>query len=69
MVLLYLPGGPASQLSSFFFFASALVSDVLLIRLSLVLAYCWLLIAAALGLPKWPGMEPSGGLALDTLIW
>ena len=43
MVLIYKPSGPAGQLANLCFYAAALVSDVLLIRLFLVLAYVWLL--------------------------
>jgi hypothetical protein len=38
MVTVLRPGGPIAQLSSLSFFLSALVSDVLLIRLCLVVA-------------------------------
>lgn len=65
----FLPIGPAGQLANASFLVAALVSDVLLIRLFLCLAYLWLLISASLGLPKWPSMEPTGGLAADTLTW
>lgn len=43
MVQVYLPSGPAGQLANLFFYTAALVSDVLLIRLFLCLAYIWLL--------------------------
>lgn len=43
MVAVLRPGGPIAQLSSLFFFLSALVSDVLLIRLCLVVANACLL--------------------------
>ncbi|KAL4430842.1 hypothetical protein ABPG75_006098 [Micractinium tetrahymenae] len=68
-MVVYLPGGPAAQLANLSFFLAALVSDVLLIRFFLVSAYLWLLVSACLGLPKWPAMESTGGLAVDTIIW
>lgn len=44
----FLPTGPAGQLANLSFFLAALVSDVLLIRLFLVLAYLWLTVCECL---------------------
>lgn len=49
---------------------SALVSaDILLIRFFLCLAYIWLLVNAALGFPRWPAMDSTGGIAVDGITW
>ena len=52
------------QLCNLSFLLAALVSDVLLIRLFLSLAYIFLLTAAALGLPKWPDAASTGYISV-----
>lgn len=60
--------GTWGTLSSFFFFMAAVFSDLLLIRLTLTLAYVFLLIAAFMGMPAevW---GPSGWLPVGTVVW
>jgi hypothetical protein len=56
-----------AQFASFWFFCAAIFGDILLIRLSLTLAYLFLLITASLGYPSW--VSGYRGLALDGVIW
>ncbi len=52
------------------FLMSALVSaDILLIRFFLCLAYIFLLVNAALGFPRWPAMDYTGGISVDSITW
>ena len=51
MVTFMTPGSFLSQLINFFFLASGLFNDVLIIRLCLTFAYGFLLVNALLGLP------------------
>lgn len=54
---------------SFCFFLSGMFGDLLLIRLCLVGAYVWLLIAAAVGYPIWPDTLNAGWISLDGIVW
>jgi hypothetical protein len=65
----YLPAGPLGQLSNASFFFAAVFGDVLLIRLFLSLAYIFLFASAFLGQPRWPMVEYTGGVFLDSVIW
>ncbi|PSC68883.1 expressed protein isoform D [Micractinium conductrix] len=73
MVRVFLPSGPAGQLANLSFLLADLVSGtsahVLLIRFFLCCAYIWLIVSGVLGLPRWPGMESTGNLAVDTICW
>ncbi|GAB4819341.1 hypothetical protein N2152v2_006387 [Parachlorella kessleri] len=57
------------QLGSFFFLASALFHDLLVIRVCLLLAYVWMLTAAATGYPIWPGIANPGVIGVDGIVW
>jgi len=66
-------GTPASiwgQLANFFFCMAGLTSDLLVVRLSLLVAYSFLLVQGATGYPFWGSVvaEPHF-VALDTLLW
>ena len=63
------PAGIFSQISNASFFFAALFGDILLVRLFLSLAYIFLLVAALLGQPRWPGVDSTGIIFLDTAIW
>ena len=64
------PGSLLSQFANFFFLASGLFNDLLIIRLCLVFAYGFLFIIALMGLPGW-GDSPlwTGRMAIDILVW
>ncbi|PSC72441.1 Transcriptional Crp Fnr family [Micractinium conductrix] len=57
------------QLGSFCFLLSGLFGDLLLIRLSLVMAYLWMLTAAATGYPIWPNVSNPGFIGVDGITW
>jgi len=63
------PAGPIGQLGSASFFFAAVFGDVLLIRLFLSLANIYLFASAFLGQPRWPSVESTGGIFLDSVIW
>lgn len=63
------PDAPPPLQSSLFFLLSGFFGDLLLIRLCLLLAYCWLLVAAATGFPTWPHALNAGWIGLDGIIW
>lgn len=54
---------------SFFFLLAGLFGDLLLIRLSLFMAYVWLMVAAGVGYPVWPSTANLGWISLDGIIW
>ena len=70
MATLMNPGSLLSQFANFFFLASGLFNDLLIIRLCLVFAYGFLFIIALMGLPGW-GDSPlwTGRMAVDILVW
>lgn len=43
--------------------------SLLLIRLCLTMAYIWLMTAASVGYPAWPGVSNPGFYSLDGIIW
>eukprot|EP00127_Corallochytrium_limacisporum_P001146 Clim_evm9s42 gene=Clim_evmTU9s42 len=68
MVEFYDPTGLWMWFSNFFFLLAAVFTDLLLIRGSLSIAYMFLLINAACGLPRWPYMSVEGYMSLDGVI-
>ena len=70
MALIFVPpGGIIAQLSNFFFFASGFFTDLLIIRICLVLANAFLAINAALGMPHWGSIKSTGLFFIDVFIW
>ena len=69
MVTFMTPGSFLSQLTNFFFLASGLFNDLLIIRLCLTFAYGFLLVGALLGLPTWGESLWTGKMALDLVVW
>jgi hypothetical protein len=69
MVVLMNAGSVPSQLSNFFFLASGLFYDLLIIRLCLTLAYLFLFISSLLGIPGWGESLSTGRMALDLVLW
>jgi hypothetical protein len=71
MVSFILPGSIWAQLSNFFFLSSGLFNDLLVIRMSLTLAYTFLFICGVLGLPSWDESFTGwdGKIAVDIIIW
>lgn len=73
MVTFMTPGSILSQLTNFFFLASGLFNDLLIIRLCLTLAYGFLLVSGVLGLPGWGEGASSGWwtgrMAVDIVVW
>jgi hypothetical protein len=65
----YLPAGPLGQVSAASFFFAAVFGDVLLIRFFLSLANIFFFASAFLGQPRWPSVEYTGGIFLDSVIW
>jgi len=63
------PLGLWIQISSLFFFLAGIYSDLLLIRLFLVLANIFLLINGCLGSPLWPSLVNENSIQLDAIIW
>lgn len=63
------PGGIFSFLAALSFTFSSLFSDILIIRVSLLFAYVFLLITGALGNPLWPGVEGDGKISLETIVF
>lgn len=63
------PGGIFSFLAALSFTFSSLFSDILIIRVSLLFAYIFLLITGALGNPLWPGVEGDGAISLETIVF
>lgn len=43
--------------------------SLLIIRLLLLVAYCFLLVGGALGFPTWPSVGSTGKISLDGVIW
>ena len=70
MATLMNPGSLLSQFANFFFLASGLFNDLLIIRICLVFAYGFLFIISLMGLPGW-GDSPlwTGRMAVDILVW
>lgn len=58
-----------SQLASFQFVLAGLSGDLLIIRMCLLTAYCFLALDAALGGPFWGSLIRPGNILLDLLIW
>lgn len=69
MVTIMNPGSVFSQLTNFFFLASGLFNDLLVIRLCLTFAYGFLLISGAMGLPGWGESLWTGRMSLDIVVW
>lgn len=63
------PGGIFSFLAALSFTFSSLFSDILVIRVSLLFAYVFLLVTGALGNPLWPGVEGDGNISLETCVF
>ena len=63
------PVGIFSFLAALSFTFSSLFSDILIIRVSLLFAYIFLLITGALGNPLWPGVEGDGKISLETIVF
>lgn len=71
MIIVMKAGGITIQLMNFFFLASGLFNDLLIIRICLTIAYLFLLISGLFGLPVW-GESLSGGtgrIAPDVIVW
>jgi hypothetical protein len=69
MVTIMNPGSVLSQLTNFFFLASGLFNDLLVIRLCLTFAYGFLLISGVMGLPGWGESLWTGRMSLDIVVW
>lgn len=64
--------GSYGTLSNFFFLCSALFSDILHVRVMLVLAYLMLLLQVALGFPsheQWTANTAASSAALGSIVW
>ncbi|KAI9010549.1 hypothetical protein DFJ74DRAFT_684864 [Hyaloraphidium curvatum] len=64
-----MPANLWSQLASFFFVMSAVFTDLLLLRVCLVLANMFLVVHFGTGIPVWPEITTSGGPAVDSVVW
>ncbi|KAL6781328.1 hypothetical protein ACKKBG_A10695 [Auxenochlorella protothecoides x Auxenochlorella symbiontica] len=69
MVTVLQPGGPWNQLASASFLLSALVSDLLILRLFLFAAYIFLFAAALTGYPRFPRWGWQDAISVDGLAW
>ena len=69
MVEIRQPGSVFSFLSGVSFTVASLFSDILLIRISLLCAYVFLLATGALGIPSWPGVSSDGAIGLETIVF
>ena len=69
MVEIRQPGSVFSFLSGVSFTVASLFSDILLIRLSLLCAYVFLLVTGALGIPSWPGVSSDGAIGLEAIVF
>ena len=63
------PGSVWSFLSGISFTLASLFSDILLIRVFLLLAYVFLLVTGGLGMPSWPGVSSNGQIGLETIVF
>lgn len=57
------------QLGDAAFLFSALFWDLLIIRVCLLVAYVFLLTAAATGYPNWGSLDNPGYISLDGIVW
>ncbi|GBG25833.1 Hypothetical Protein FCC1311_020522 [Hondaea fermentalgiana] len=58
------------QLGSFSFFAAGIVSDLLLVRLFLLLGYTWFILNAIVGFPSWPALyAETSTYSFDSIVW
>lgn len=64
-MLSLLVGGPWNTFASISFFLSALFSDILALRIVLMLAYVFLFVGALCGWPAWPNFGPTGTIAVS----
>jgi hypothetical protein len=71
MAVILQPSSLWSQISNLFFLLSGVFNDLLVLRVTLVFAYVFLLVQALLGFPSWSNsFAPwSGNIGLDTVIW
>jgi hypothetical protein len=69
MVVILTPSSIWVQLFSLFFFSAGIYSDLLIIRLSLSIAYTLLLLDSVLGSPLWPELIFREHIKVDGVIW
>lgn len=69
MVEVLSPGCPWQQAASASFTLAGFFSDIILIRISLLLAYIWLLTASLIGFPRWPEYQATGSMSVDGVVW